>query len=74
MEDLRNLQQAYKRGFRGTYVLMMAGALLFASDWGIHAWLFGLGLVLYTTTWQGTAKLSLEVIERLDILRANEQP
>jgi hypothetical protein len=72
MEDLRNLQRIHKRGAVINYAIMLAGVLLFASDWGIHAWLFGLGLLLYAAIWSEVSGWALELIERLQALKGTK--
>jgi hypothetical protein len=69
MEDLRTLQRIRKRQARVSYVFILIGALLFGSAWGIRAWLLGLGLILYGTTWDQIADLKLELVERLGALK-----
>ena len=70
MKDLCTLQHDYKIEYRVRYVFLVGGALLFGSSWGIRAWLLGLGLILYGTTWDRISKLELELVERLDALKA----
>ncbi len=72
MEDLRNLQRIHNRHYWLNRTITLAGMVLFASDLGIRAWLLGLGLVLYSTTWDGITSLGLELMERLEALKANE--
>jgi hypothetical protein len=72
MDDLRSLRRFYKRNVFVSAALMLAGLILFVSDLGIHAWLLGLGLVLYATTRHGFSSLALEVLEVMEALRAAE--
>jgi hypothetical protein len=69
MDDLSRLQRIHKRHYWINRVIQLAGMILFASNLGIRAWLLGLGLVLYATTWEGITGLALELIERLDALK-----
>ena len=71
MEDLRNLQRVHKRQAWFNRIIALAGMILFVSDWGIRAWLLGLGLVLYSTTWDGITSFGLELMERLEALKTN---
>ncbi len=74
MEDLRYLLRAHKRQAWFNRAIGLAGMILFVSDLGIRAWLLGLGLVLYSTTWDGITSFGLELMERLEALKANERP
>lgn len=66
MEDLRNLQHIHKRGLVLNFIIALAGAVLFAGDWGLHAWLVGLGLLLYATIWGEVSSWALELLEHLE--------
>ena len=68
-QDLLDFRRIYKRNLFISAGLQIAGLILFASNLGIHAWLFGLGLVLYAQMRHGASSLALELLEVMETLK-----
>ncbi len=68
MADLANLRRVHRRGDFFIFLTMLVGFLLFISDWGIRAWLAGLGLLLHAGIYSALSRRSSELIEYLDAL------
>jgi hypothetical protein len=66
MENYKHFERRYRRTSWVMFAVLLIGIALVGSDWGVRAWLIGVGLAVSSALWSGITGVLLDRLDELE--------